>query len=109
MFTRGYPYGEVEPFSKPRFGRRRSLLTHRPDLPAWLDQALGRATAARPEDRFGDVIEFAFALEHGAHRASPAPPRRQPLIERDPLRFWQVASVLLALLLLGTLALQGKP
>jgi hypothetical protein len=45
------------------------------------------------------MIEFAFELEHGALRAAPAPPRRVPLYERNPLRFWQVVALLLALVL----------
>jgi serine/threonine protein phosphatase PrpC len=101
MFTGAYPYGEVEPFSKPRFARAPApMLTHRPDLPAWLDRVLERAVAARPEDRCEDAIEFIFSLEHGALHGAPTPPRHQPLLERDPLRFWQVVSAALALGLL---------
>jgi serine/threonine protein phosphatase PrpC len=97
-FTRAYPYGEIEPFTRPRFAHPPTpLLVHRPDLPAWLDQVLRRALAARPDDRFADVIELLFALEHGALGAAPAPPRRRPWIERDPLRFWQVVAALLAI------------
>ena len=106
MFTRAYPYGEVEPFSRPRFGRATPLLAHRPDLPAWLDQTLAKAMAPAPYDRFEDAIEFAFELEHGAIRASPAQPRRRSLYERDPLLFWKLATVLLAALLLIVLALR---
>jgi hypothetical protein len=50
------------------------------------------------------MIEFAFELEHGALRAAPAPPRRVPLYERNPLRFWQVVALLLALVLAAVLA-----
>ncbi len=104
MFADAYPYGEVEPFSRPRFARPpASLLGHRPDLPAWLEQALARAIAVRPEDRYADVVEFIFALEQGALRAAPAPPKRRALLERDPLRFWQTVSALLALALLAAL------
>ena len=104
MFSRAYPYGEVEPFAKPRFNRPPvSLLSHRPELPAWLDQVLRRAFAVRPEDRFADVVELMFALEHGALRAAPIARRRRPLLERDPLRFWQAVSALLAFGLLCAL------
>jgi serine/threonine protein kinase len=99
MFARAYPYGEVEPFSRPRFGSPTPLLTHRPDLPAWLDQALAKAMAVAPEDRFADAIEFAFELEHGAVRAAPAPPQHSSFCDRDPLRFWKIATAVLAVLL----------
>jgi hypothetical protein len=74
-------------------------------LPAWLGQAVARAVAVAPEERFGDVIEFIFALEHGSIDAAAARPRRAPLYERNPLLFWQLASVALALTLLGKCAL----
>ena len=46
LFSGGhYPYGEIEAFSHPRFGKRVPLSRYRPDLPAWLDAILG---APRP-------------------------------------------------------------
>jgi hypothetical protein len=108
MFTAAYPYGEIEAFSHPRFKRAKPLTVHRPDLPAWLDEALARATAADPDDRFGDVFEFIFALEHGAIRAAPPAPRPLPLYERNPLAFWKVVSALLALALGISLALNPR-
>ena len=104
MFTRAYPYGEIEPFSRPRMKKAKPLLAYRPDLPAWLDQAIARATAVNPDDRFEDVFEFIFELEHGAMRAAPGAPRRQPLYERNPLLFWQVTCALLAMALVASLA-----
>ena len=105
MFTGEYPYGEIEAFSHPRFKRATPLTKYRPDLPAWLDEALARATAVKPDDRFGDVFEFIFALEHGAIRAAPASPRRLPLYERNPLLVWKIVAALLALALGVSLAL----
>jgi serine/threonine protein kinase len=104
MFTRAYPYGEIEPFSRPRLKKPKPLLAYRPDLPAWLDQAIARATAVNPDDRFEDVFEFIFELEHGAMRAAPAGPPRRPLYERNPLLLWQVACALLAMALIASFA-----
>lgn len=106
MFTGAYPYGEVEPFSKRRFGRPQPLCTKRPDLPAWLDLAVQKAIAVDPRDRFGDVLEFGFELENGAARAGPALLRKQSLYERNPLAFWQGLCLLLACLLIALLALR---
>jgi serine/threonine protein phosphatase PrpC len=99
LFSGAYPYGEIEPFSRPRFRSVAPLSKCRPDLPAWLDRAVGRAIAVRPEDRYNDVLELIFELENGADRASPILLERKSLYERNPLLFWKIASVLLVILL----------
>ena len=45
MFSRCYPYGEIEPFSRPRFAKPPPLAHKRPDLPSWLDAAILKAIA----------------------------------------------------------------
>lgn len=106
MFSGGkYPYGEIEPFTTPRFRRPQPLSTHRPDLPAWLEGVVAKAVAPDPADRFQDAFELAFELETGALRGASARPARTSLYERDPLRFWQVTSAVLAVLLLASLAM----
>lgn len=106
LFSRAYPYGEVEPFSRPRFGRPKPLSAHRPDLPAWLDQAIARMLAVSPRDRFGDMLELVFELEHGSIRALPGRPRQQPLYERNPVLVWQIVAAVLFIALLVALAFQ---
>jgi serine/threonine protein phosphatase PrpC len=105
MFTGGtYPYGEVEPFAQPRFGRPAPLAKARPDLPAWLERCLARAIAVDRRERFADAIEFGFELEHGSLRAVPQAVERPSLYDRNPVRFWQVVSLLLFVALLLALA-----
>ncbi|MFC4311259.1 bifunctional protein-serine/threonine kinase/phosphatase [Steroidobacter flavus] len=105
MFSGGaYPYGEIEPFAQPRFGRLAPLSKHRPDLPAWLDHCLARALAVDRRDRYADAVEFAFELEHGSMRAAPQSLARLSLYERNPVRFWQVVSLILLIALLMALA-----
>jgi serine/threonine protein kinase len=107
MYSGGhYPYGEVEPFSRPRFNKRSALTRHRPDLPAWLDAVLARATAVDSNERYADAMELAFELENGLMRGAKAQPDKRSWYERNPLRFWQVVSLLLALALVVTLALR---
>jgi len=105
MFSRRFPYGEIEPFSRPRFGKPTPLARHRPDLPAWLDHLLSRTLAAERSVRFGDVLELSMELESGMERGVPVVLRQVPLYERNPLRFWQAVSALLAFLLLLSLGL----
>lgn len=105
MFSGGrYPFGEIEPFTTPRHRRATPLSAWRPDVPAWVETLVARATAADPAERFQDAFELAFELENGAIGGAPA--RRTPLslYDRDPLRFWQVTSLVLAVLLLLALA-----
>ena len=73
MFTGEYPYGEIEAFSHPRFKRATPLTKHRPDLPAWLDEALARATAVDP----GSVSATSSSSSSPSNTARSAP-RRPP-------------------------------
>jgi serine/threonine protein phosphatase PrpC len=102
-FTGEFPYGNADATSPPRRDRPKDLAALRPDLPAWLGAALGRAIAADPTERFRDAMEFAAEMEAGPPLA-PAPARRpQTLLERAPVRFWQGVAALLALALLASL------
>ena len=82
--------------------RYRSLALLRPGVPAWVDEALQKALQPDPFKRFEDADEFVHAL------SNPAPGfhgrRRLPLAERNPLLFWKVVSLLLAV---GCIALLG--
>ncbi len=105
LFSGGhYPYGEIEAFSHPRFGKRAPLSRYRPDLPAWLDAILARATAVEPAERHADAMELAFDLENALAHGAKTVVRRQSLYERNPVRFWQAVSLLLLLALLAALA-----
>lgn len=99
LLTGGYPYGEVEPFQRPRFGAPASALRRRPDVPAWLDDWLQRAVAVDPADRFETAEEALLLLEQGERQPLARP---LPLLQRDPLRTWRIVaacSLLLNLLL----------
>ena len=98
MFAGAYPYGEIEPFQRPNWKAPTPLQQRRPDLPGWLDLVLSRAIAIQPQNRPGDALELALELEAGAANR-PGPTRRQPLLARNPVRFWQGCCLLLALLL----------
>src|SRR3546814_2087441 len=65
LFGGGFPYGEAEAFSRPRFGKPKPPSASRDDLPAWLDDIILRAVATSPNARFGDVVEMLHALEGG--------------------------------------------
>lgn len=106
--TRHYPYGEVEPFQRPRFGTPTSPARYRPDLPPWLENVLLKAVAREPRTRFETAEEFLLALERGAAHPIPAVPP-EPLALRHPRRTWQLLALasLLANLILLYLLLVG--
>jgi serine/threonine protein phosphatase PrpC len=98
-FTGTYPYGNPDATSPPSQERPRDIAALRPDLPAWVGSALGRAIALDPAERFADMAEFAHEFEAGPSYA-PLPARRPlTLYERSPVRFWQGVSALLAVAL----------
>jgi protein phosphatase len=105
LLTRKYPYGEVEPFQRPKFGEPVTPLRYRADLPQWLEAVILKAVAREPSARFETAEEFLLALERGANRPL-ALPRRMPLLQRDPqlaLKLLAVVSLALNLLLLWLL------
>ncbi len=101
LLTRKYPYGEIEPFQKPRFTQPVPPSRYRPDIPAWLEAVVLKACVREPRERFETAEEFALALERGAYRPL-ASPRHVPLMARRPelvLKVLLAISVLLNLVL----------
>jgi len=80
------------------------LRTHRPDLPAWVDAVLRKALHPQPHRRQEAVSEFVYDLRTPG--AAFTQPRRQPLAERHPVRFWQACTALLAVALVAQAAWQ---
>lgn len=64
------------------------------DIPAWIDEVLGKALHPDPSRRYAELSEFVFELRQPnpafLNRARP------PLLERNPLLFWKGLSLLLA-------------
>ena len=98
-FAGEFPYGNIDAVNPPRKSRPTPLGDLRPDLPAWLQAALGRAIATDPAERFRDMNEFAVEMERGPERAPMSPRRPLTLYERAPVRFWQGVSAVLAIAL----------
>jgi protein phosphatase len=68
-------------------------------IPAWLDLTLQKAVARRPEWRYPSRSKFLTDLS-APNRAMVRRSQSAPLIERNPVRFWQLVSGTLALLLI---------
>jgi len=101
LLTRKYPYGEIEPFQRPKFGEPAPPARLRPDIPPWLENVILKAVARDPAQRFETAEEMLLALERG--EANPLLRRRTPLIERSAAGAWPLVaaiSITLNLLLL---------
>lgn len=96
------PYGTQ--VARVRSRRDQARLTYRSardddsTLPAWVDMTLRRATHPDPLRRYDALSEFVADLRRpGADwRAT----RHVPLVQRNPVQFWQSVSAILALLCL---------
>jgi len=106
LLTGQLPYGlQVTRLRSPadlRTLRYVSVRELRPDLPPWLDAVLRRALHPQPARRQEALSEFVHDLRQPAAHYQSA--RATPLIERHPVVFWQVLSLLLALAVLGLVA-----
>lgn len=78
--------------------RYKSALSHRKDLPQWVDLALKKACNPNPRQRYEALSEFMTDLET-PNRELLQNFKTAPLIEKNPVLFWQVISGVLFLIL----------
>ncbi len=102
MLTRKQPfYGKLERLEKESDLKKlkyQPACDVNPYVPVWFDHTLQKAMSLNPDERYVDVDEFLHDLEH------PNPKMKsdntQPLLYRNPLRFWQSLAALQTLLIL---------
>lgn len=102
MLSGRLPYGAQVAKSRTRAAQRklkyRSVLDEHREIPAWIDAALAKAVHPDPNRRYEEISEFIHDLRHPNHALlEKGPP---PLLERNPLVFWQGLSFVLALAVL---------
>ena len=104
MLTGRLPYGSqiARARTKSQFKKLayRSACDANPEIPAWIDGALRKVVHPEPSQRYDSLSEFTFDLRHANARYSAA----TPLIERNPLLFWKLATAILAIVCLVLLA-----
>jgi len=71
-----------------------SIRQQRTDIPAWIDAALKKATAPSPKERYPALSELCQDLRT-PNESLTARLEHAPLIERNPLLFWQLSSAFL--------------
>jgi serine/threonine protein phosphatase PrpC len=108
MLTGRLPYGMQAARVRSRADLRKLNYVPARDLdariPAWVEGALRKAVHPDPLQRYEEASEFAWDLRH----PNPAflSRRQPPLIQRNPVAFWQWLSVLQLILLMALLVRQ---
>jgi len=108
MLSGKLPYGNA--IARTRTQREQGRLRYRhlsgpaSDVPGWLDHALHSATQLNPRDRYEDVFEFVYEFKQPGEtylkRTKP------PLLERNPLLFWQGLSLISLLIIIAQCSYQ---
>lgn len=94
MLTGHHPYGEkfesameIKAFQRLKYI---PATKHNPLIPTWLDRALEKALNVQPNARYSALSEFLKDVK----RPNPnwVSPKETPLLEKDPLKFWQIST-----------------
>jgi serine/threonine protein kinase len=106
MLSGGHlPYGDEPTARKLQRTDYTPARFHNPELPAWVEGALRKALHKQPGLRYELLSEFIYDLSNPNPRFIRDRP--EPLLERNPIRFWQVfffISAILNIILLYFLA-----
>lgn len=92
MLTGRLPYGDEPTVRKLQRADYVPAREFNPELPAWVDGALRKAVHKSTEHRYTVMSEFIYDL------SNPNPEfirdKAEPLIQRNPTRFWQALFIL---------------
>jgi serine/threonine protein kinase/serine/threonine protein phosphatase PrpC len=106
MLSGKLPYGAAAPRARTRAAQRKleyeTVLNDEREIPAWVDDAIRKAVAVDPLERYEELSEFVYDLHHPNQGFLNK--TRPPLIDRYPVMFWKVVSFLLLIALITVLA-----
>jgi serine/threonine protein kinase len=88
MLTGRPPRGQIERFQTPVFKPVAKPSTANPNVPPWLDFVVLKCLSIRPASRFEAYSELLYALEHP--KSIETGSYTEPLLTRNPLRFYQI-------------------
>ncbi len=96
-----YPYdtdvAKAKTLSRQKKLWYRSVLDEDREIPAWVDEAICKAVQPLPEQRYEEIFEFTLDLRRpGKHFLDKT---RPPLLERNPVAFWQCISLILGMVI----------
>lgn len=79
----------------------RSALEYNQYVPEWFDAALQKALSVNPEDRYQEIDEFIYDLEHPNRQLLNN--KKQPLLVKNPVKVWQGIAIVEFVLIIGLL------
>jgi len=102
MLSGKLPYGAQVARATTRAAQRKlhyqSVLDDERTIPAWIDDAIAKAVNPDPYKRYDELSEFVFDLRKPnktfLNKARP------PLLERSPVLFWKMTSLILLLIVI---------
>jgi serine/threonine protein kinase len=98
MLTGKLPYGAQVARARTKSQQRKlkyqTALDDSREIPVWIDGAIARAVQPDPYKRYEEMSEFVFDLRNPSARYLDT--RVTPLIERNPLLFWKMLTLILA-------------
>lgn len=106
MLSGRHPYGTQVARTRSRAAQAklkyRSVLDEEHTVPAWVDEAIRKAVHPEPGRRYDALSEFIYDLRHP--NKTFLNKTRPPLMERNPVVFWQSVSAIFAVIIIVLLA-----
>lgn len=106
MLSGRLPYGTRVAQATTRAAQRKlvyeSVLDDNRTIPAWIDAAIRKAVHPSPDQRYEEISEFIHDLRR-PNRAFLSR-TRPPLLERNPVLFWQSLSLILFFIIIALLS-----
>jgi serine/threonine protein kinase len=106
MLTSRLPYGAQVAKTKTRKAQQKlsykTVLHDDLAIPAWVDDTLKKAVHPNPHKRYQELSEFIFDLQQPSQTFLSK--TKPPMIERNPIAFWQSLCALLVVVILWLLA-----
>ncbi len=101
MLSGEHPYGTQMAKAHTRAEQKRlqyrSMLNKDRDIPAWVDETIKKAVHPDPNKRYEEISELLFNLRQP--NKAFLNKSRPPLMERNPVGFWQGISLVLAVII----------
>ena len=111
MLSGEHPYGiqaaKAHTLAEQKRLQYRSMLNKDREIPAWVDETIKKAVHPEPNKRYDEISEFLFNLRQP--NKAFLNKSRPPLMERNPVIFWQGVSLILAVVVVILLIKTNTP